>query len=163
MMWKPLSENSGTRAYSASHSGANSSVSVSHQCERAKSASDTISRAIGRMRRVRAMFLQKIAIAVAGFFAGGKLATAIAAAFFVHEAQYFGLTFLIGGIVGALLLLLLFDWALIFLSAIVGAHLIQSAIGLPPVGTGILFIALVLIGVLVQGAALSRSRAIVAG
>ena len=123
----------------------------------------TLALALGFIGALLAIFLQKIAIAVAGFFAGGKLATAIAAAFFVHEAQYIGLTFLIGGIVGALLLLLLFDWALIFLSAIVGAHLLQSAVGLPPVGTGILFIALALIGVLVQGAALSRSRTIVAG
>ena len=123
----------------------------------------TFALVLGLIGALLAMFLQKIAIAIAGFFAGGKLATAIAAAFFVHEAQYFGLIFLIGGIVGALLLLLLFDWALIFLSAIVGAHLIQSAVGLPPVGTGILFIALVLIGVLAQAAALSRSRSIVAG
>jgi hypothetical protein len=36
-------------------------------------------------------------------------------------------------------------------------------VGLPPVGTGILFIALVLIGVLVQATALSRSRTILAG
>jgi uncharacterized protein DUF4203 len=123
----------------------------------------TFALVLGLIGALLAMFLQKVAIAIAGFFAGGKLATAIAAAFFVHEAQYFGFTFLIGGILGTLLLLLLFDWALIFLSAIVGAHLIQSAAGLPPVRTGILFIALVLIGVLVQAAALSRSRTIVAG
>jgi hypothetical protein len=122
----------------------------------------TFALVLGLIGALLAVFLQKVAIAIAGFFAGGKLATAIAAAFFVHEAQYFGITFLIGGIIGALLMLMLFDWALIFLSAIVGAHLIQSAVGLPPVGAGILFIALVLIGVLVQATALARSRAIVA-
>ena len=122
----------------------------------------TFALVLGFIGALLAVFLQKVAIAIAGFFAGGKLATAIAAAFFVHEAQYFGITFLIGGIIGALLMLMLFDWALIFLSAIVGAHLIQSAIGLPPVGTGILFIALVLIGVLAQATALARSRAIIA-
>src|ERR1700736_1583934 len=77
----------------------------------------TFALVLGFIGALLAMFLQKIAIAIAGFFAGGKLATAIAAAFFVHQAQYFWLTFLIGGIVGTLLLLLLFDWALIFLSA----------------------------------------------
>jgi hypothetical protein len=122
----------------------------------------TFALVLGLIGALLAVFLQKVAIAIAGFFAGGKLATAIAAAFFVHEAQYFGITFLIGGIIGALLMLMLFDWALIFLSAIVGAHLIQSAVGLPPVGAGILFISLVLIGVLVQATALARSRAIVA-
>ena len=122
----------------------------------------TFALVLGFIGALLALFLQKVAIAIAGFFAGGKLATAIAAAFFVHEAQYFGITFLIGGIIGALLMLMLFDWALICLSAIVGAHLIQSALGLPPVGAGILFISLVLIGILVQATALTRSRAIIA-
>src|SRR5438876_5580719 len=72
-----------------------------------------------------ALFLQKVAIAVAGFLAGGKLATAIAAAFFVASAGYFGIIFLVGGILGALLLLTLFDWALIIVSSIVGAYLIE--------------------------------------
>src|SRR6266704_6503451 len=64
-----------------------------------------------------AIFLQKVAIAVAGFLAGGKLAMAIAAAFFAQHAHYFGITFLVGGIIGALLLLALFAWALIVLSS----------------------------------------------
>jgi hypothetical protein len=106
-----------------------------------------------------ALFLQKIAIAIAGFLAGGKLAVAITAAFFVKNAPYYGVTFVIGGIIGALLLLMLFDWALIFLSAVVGAHLIQTAIVLPATGNAILFVILVIVGVLVQAAALRRSRA----
>jgi hypothetical protein len=117
----------------------------------------TFALVLGFIGALLALFLQKIAIAIAGFFAGGKLATAIAAAFFAQHAQYFGLIFLIGGIVGALLLLFLFDWALIVLSSVVGAHLIQNAIGLPPMGTGLLFAALVLIGVVVQAASLRRT------
>lgn len=113
---------------------------------------------LGLIGALLATFLQKIAIAVAGFLAGGKLAVAIAGAFFVQYAQYYWVTFLLGGIVGALLLLMLFDWALIFLSAAVGAHLIQSAIVLPPTGNAILFVVLVLIGVIVQAGALRRSR-----
>jgi Domain of unknown function (DUF4203) len=118
----------------------------------------TIALVLGFIGALLALFLQKIAIAIAGFFAGGKLAVAIAAAFFAQHAQYFGLTFLIGGIIGAILLLVVFDWALIFLSAVVGAHLIQSAITLPPTGSGILFIVLVVIGVLVQAGSLRRTR-----
>jgi hypothetical protein len=119
----------------------------------------SIALVFGFIGALLALFLQKIAIAIAGFFAGGKLAVAIAAAFFAQHAQYFGLTFLIGGIIGAILLLVVFDWALIFLSAVVGAHLIQSAIALPPAGAGILFVVLVVIGVLVQAGALRRTRA----
>src|SRR4029077_19347695 len=58
-----------------------------------------------------ALFLQKIAIAVFGFLAGGKLAGAIAAAFFVHYAQYSTFIFLAGGDVGGVLLLLFFGLA----------------------------------------------------
>src|SRR2546423_14578180 len=43
-----------------------------------------------------ALFIQKVAIAVIGFLAGGKLATAIAAAFFVQYAQYSTIIFVIG-------------------------------------------------------------------
>src|SRR4249919_1807242 len=52
-----------------------------------------------------ALFIQKIAIAVLGFLAGGKLATAIAAAFFVQYAQYTTIIFVIGGFIGAILML----------------------------------------------------------
>jgi hypothetical protein len=121
----------------------------------------TFALVLGFIGALLALFLQKVAIAIAGFLAGGKLAVAIAATFFVQSAQYYGITFLIGGIVGALLLLVLFDWALIVLSAVVGAHLIQSAFVLPATGAGLLFIVLVAIGVIVQAAALQRSRGVV--
>ena len=115
---------------------------------------------LGFIGALLALFLQKIAIAIAGFLAGGKLAIAVAAAFFVQSAQYYWITFLIGGIIGALLLLLLFDWALIALSSVVGAYLVLSAFSLPASGTSILFIALVAVGVIVQMASMRRSRTI---
>jgi hypothetical protein len=119
----------------------------------------TIALVLGFVGALLALFLQKIAIAIAGFFAGGKLAIAIAAAFFAQHGQYFGLTFLIGGIIGAILLLVVFDWALIVLSSVVGSYLIQSAIALPTAGAGILFIALVVVGVVVQAGSFRRTRA----
>jgi len=120
----------------------------------------TVAIVLGLIGALLALFLQKIAIAVAGFLAGGKLAVALAAAFLVHSEQYYWITFVIGGIVGAILLLALFDWALIALSSLVGAYLILSAISLPPSGTNILFIVLVAIGVVVQATAMRRGRAI---
>src|SRR6476660_9541215 len=105
-----------------------------------------------------AIMLQKLAIAVAGFVAGGRIAWALAASFWVDHMHYRGVTLVIGGILGALLLLALFDWVLILLSSIEGAHLISSGITLPEKGTLILFIALAVIGVIIQGAMLRRSR-----
>jgi len=110
----------------------------------------TIALLLGIIGALLALFLQKIAIAVFGFFAGGKLGGAIAAAFFVHYAQYSAVIFVVGGLIGALLLLTLFDLALIVISSLIGAHLIQSAIVLPPAGSTIVFLGLAVIGMLVQ-------------
>jgi hypothetical protein len=112
----------------------------------------------GLIGALLAILLQKLAIAIAGFLAGGRIAWALAAAFFVEHAHYRGLTFVIGGILGALLLLALFDWVLVFLSSIEGAHLIVSGMPIPEKGAMILFIAVAVIGVIVQGSMLRRSR-----
>jgi hypothetical protein len=113
---------------------------------------------LGVLGALLAILLQKLAIAVAGFITGGRIAWALAAAFWVEHAHYRGITFVIGGILGALLLLALFDWVLILLSSIEGAHLIANGIVLPEKGALILFIALAVIGVVVQGSMLRGSR-----
>ena len=110
----------------------------------------------GILGALLALFIQKIAIAVLGFLAGGKLATAIAAAFFVQYAQYSTIIFVIGGIIGAILLLAVFGWALIVVSSFIGAYLIQSAIVLPPTGLTLVFIGLAILGIFVQTVSFRR-------
>ena len=83
-------------------------------------------------------------------------AGAIASAFFVHYGEHSTIIFLVGGIVGAILLLVLFDWALIVVSSLIGAHLIQSAVVLPATGSTIVFFGLAVVGIVVQAAALRR-------
>jgi hypothetical protein len=118
----------------------------------------TVAIVLGIIGALLALFLQKIAIAVLGFLAGGKLAGAIAAAFLVHYAQYSTIIFVVGGVLGAVLLLVLFDWALIVVSSLIGAHLIvfQGAITLPTTGSTIVFLGLAVVGILVQAASLRR-------
>jgi hypothetical protein len=116
-----------------------------------------IALAFGVIGVLLALFIQKIAIAVLGFLAGGKLATAIAAAFFVQYAQYSTIIFVVGGIVGAILLLAVFGWALIIVSSFIGAYLIQSAIVLPPTGSTLVFIGLAILGIFVQAVSFRRS------
>jgi len=106
-----------------------------------------------------AMFLQKIAIAIAGFLAGGKLAMALVAAFFAEGARYPGVAFVVGGIIGMVLLLSLFDWALIVMSSVVGAYLIGHTIVLPATGATLLFVGLAVVGIIVQASA-SRTRSV---
>ncbi|PYJ32501.1 MAG: hypothetical protein DME79_08595 [Verrucomicrobia bacterium] len=111
---------------------------------------------LGVLGALLAFLLQKIAVAVVGFLAGGKLASAIAAAFFVHYSQYSTIIFVIGGLIGAMLLLFLFDWALIVVSSFIGAHMIQNAIVLPSSGSTIVFLGLAIVGMVVQAASLRR-------
>lgn len=113
---------------------------------------------LGFLGALLAIFLQKVAVAIVGFLGGGKLATAFAAAFFASYAQHSGIIFLIGGIVGALLLLALFDWALIVLSSAIGAYLITGALHLPSTGQALVFAGLTLVGVFIQALGLSRVR-----
>ena len=113
----------------------------------------------GVLGALLALFLQKVAVTILGFVAGGKLATAIAAAFFVQYVQYSTIVFVAGGIVGAILLLAMFNWALIVVSSFIGAYLIQSAIVLPPTGSTLVFIGLAIVGMFVQATSLRRSIA----
>ena len=112
---------------------------------------------LGLLGALLALFIQKVAIALLGFLAGGKLATAIAAAFFLQHAQYSTIIFVVGGIIGAILLMAVFGWALIVVSSFIGAYLIQSAIVLPPTGLTLVFIGLAILGIFVQAVSFRRS------
>ncbi len=122
----------------------------------------TLALVLGFIGALLALGLQKLAIAIVGFLTGGKLTLAIAAAFFLHFPLHQGVIFLLGGVIGALLLLFVFDWALVVLSSVVGAYLVQSSITLPPSGATVLFVVLAAIGLAVQVAAMRGTRTTVA-
>ena len=111
---------------------------------------------LGFIGALLALFVQKLAIGLVGFIAGGRFAVGLAATFVAQYASHYWLIFVIGGLIGTVLLLMLFDWALILVSSLIGAHLITSAIALPPTGEILLFSALVLFGMLVQAATLRK-------
>lgn len=106
---------------------------------------------IGILGAILATFLQKVAILVSGFLAGGYVAMYL----FMSlgggtSTALFWLVQLIGGIIGALVLWALFDYALIVLSAIVGASALITTNMFHPQLNRILFVLLVLIGIIVQ-------------
>ena len=115
---------------------------------------------LGFLGALLALLLQKVAVGIVGFAIGGRLAVALAATFLVNSGASPWLIFIIGGVVGAILLISLFGWALVFVSAVVGAHLIVRAIVLPETGATILFLALAILGVAVQTAMSRRRRAV---
>jgi hypothetical protein len=81
---------------------------------------------------VIAIFLQRLAIFLGGFLGGGYL---LIVAFELFGAQLGELNFfffLIGGVVGALIVSSAFDRALIFFSSMLGAGMIVQAMNLTP-------------------------------
>jgi len=117
-----------------------------------------LSLGLGLLGALLAIMLQKLAIGIAGFVVGGRVAVALAAALWVNHAHYSIITFVVGGMIGALLLVALFDWALIIFSAIEGARLIADTVHLPSTGTTLLLVTLAIFGVIVQSAMFRRRR-----
>jgi hypothetical protein len=82
--------------------------------------------------------------------AGGYVALHLLPTISVTTERFPWLLFLLGGIVGALLLVAVFDWALIALSSLFGAILIVQAIPLDPLSSVLLFGGLVVAGIIIQ-------------
>jgi hypothetical protein len=104
----------------------------------------------GLLGALLAIFLQEIAVAVAGFIGGGYIALILLNALGQDPGPASWLPFLIGGIIGLVLMIALFDWALIVLSSLVGAGLILQAIQLRRPIEGLLSLILVVIGIAIQ-------------
>ena len=113
----------------------------------------------GLIGAVLAFVLQKIAIGIAGFLVGGYLAIEILNAFVNPQPQFSALAFFIGGVIGAILMLILFDWALIVFSSIAGAELIVSHLHVPATGVTIVLVVLIALGIAIQAGMFMRRRA----
>jgi hypothetical protein len=108
---------------------------------------------LGLMGALLAIFLQKVAIAIAGFAGGGYLAVVIGAPLLGGVGtRYPGawLCFLVGGILGAILLMVFFNWALIILSSLHGAHLILRGLSAPSHYFTLLLLVIALVGIFIQ-------------
>ena len=113
---------------------------------------------VGVVFALLAIFLQGVAIGVAGFLAGGYIFTVLAGMLGLNQGAFSWIMYLIGGIIGLLLVLFLFDWAIITLSSLAGASLITQALLLPSGLGGVVFLALVIVGVIIQGSQIQRER-----
>src|SRR5512140_162592 len=66
---------------------------------------------VGVIFALLAIFLQAIAIGAAGFFAGGYVLTVLAGMLGISGGALFWIIYVIGGILGVILVIFLFDWA----------------------------------------------------
>jgi hypothetical protein len=99
---------------------------------------------------VVAIFVQTAAIGIAGFLVGGYVVVWLLQQFGFDLSQWGWIIFIIGGILGVILALYLFDTALIILSSLTGASLIVQVTNFSPLVTILLFIILVVIGLVIQ-------------
>ncbi len=106
---------------------------------------------VGLVAAVVGVFLQKIALRVAGFLAGGFLFFSLWEDFAALNSLPWWLPFVVGGLLGALLLSVLFEWALIVLSSLTGAYLITEGLSLSASTHLAALVVLALIGIVVQG------------
>ncbi|MCC6148540.1 MAG: hypothetical protein IT308_13355 [Anaerolineaceae bacterium] len=110
----------------------------------------------GLLGALLAIGLQRVALAVAGFVAGGYILAFLVQAGGIHFPVVF--SWLIGGVIGAALLFGLFDWALVFLSAAAGAVVLVRVI---PWFDGFLllkFAVLFVVGFVIQAVDLTQRR-----
>jgi hypothetical protein len=115
--------------------------------------------ALGALFAMMAVFLETIAIGLASFLGGGYALLGIASLLGVGQGTASVALFVFGGVLGALLTVLLFDWALITISTLAGAAMVVgSLILLQPAARGPICVALVILGVLIQGVGLRRER-----
>jgi len=112
--------------------------------------------AAGIIGSVLAVFFQRVAFALAGFFAGAYLGTLL-----IHTAGMGGngiMGFIVGGLIGAIAALLLMNWAIIVFSSFVGAGAIVTQIPLGQSALALSFVALVIAGIIVQTRLMPHSK-----
>lgn len=106
-----------------------------------------------------AVFAESIAIGVAGFLGGGYIGLSLAGLLGLNGNGAAVISFIAGGILGVILVVALFEWALITISSLVGASMVVAGLRLGGSSAATAFLILLLAGVIIQGLALRRGRA----
>ena len=113
---------------------------------------------MGSLCALLAVFLNRLAVVLVGFLGGGLLASQLLAYFEMGSGDFTWISFIIGGIFGTILAVLLFDWALIVFSSFFGAILIGSAWENPSALINFLILVLFLVGIGIQAGLMYRQR-----
>lgn len=107
--------------------------------------------AVGVIGIIASIFLQRVVVGIAGFFAGGYfLSTLAVTALHMNQQGVQWVAFIIGGVLGAILTMMLLDPALIIMSSLAGATAVSQNVPLDPSNRNLLFIGLLVFGIIVQ-------------
>lgn len=107
--------------------------------------------AFGLIGALVAVFFQTVAIGLGGFLAGCASSAYLTVLIGFAASP---LLIVLGGIIGAVLMYVLFDWALIGLSSLAGATLMVQALDLNPQISLALYLGLIVVGIVFQAALL---------
>jgi hypothetical protein len=86
----------------------------------------------GVLGALLALFIQRLAVGLAAFLAGGYVAANVLALGNWSPEVPAWLLYVVGGILGSVLVGVLFDWALIVVSCLVGSMVIVQSVRLDP-------------------------------
>jgi hypothetical protein len=103
--------------------------------------------------------LYELMIGVAGFVVGGYLGAQLWVTVTTHFGLGMWVAAAIGGVVGAIMLNVLFDWALIALSSLIGANFVVDALHLVPPIRLLAFLVLVTVGIATQASSVRHQPA----
>jgi hypothetical protein len=112
---------------------------------------------LGIIFAVLAIFLESIAIGIAGFLGGGYALLSIVTLINFDYGPIAWIAFILGGIIGIALVAFLFDWALISISSLGGASMVVGGLHIGPSTGSMVFLILLIAGVLIQGAELRNN------
>jgi hypothetical protein len=104
----------------------------------------------GLLGAVLAFLLQKVAVWVIGVLVGGFLLMTTGHSLGLETAPYPLVAFIIGGILGGVIVHFLLEWALIVLSSLAGAFLVAHALNLGRALDSLMVLALAAVGILIQ-------------
>jgi hypothetical protein len=113
---------------------------------------------VGVIFAALATFVQALAIGVAGFLSGGYVALMLVGMLGVEVGTLSWIVYVIGGLIGIALVGFLFDWAIITLSSFAGASLVTQTFFAQSDNARLIFLALIIIGVIVQGSLLRSEK-----
>lgn len=106
---------------------------------------------IGAVGAVLAILFQRVAVGIAGFFAGGHLSLLLLRSLgFPQQDFAAAIAFVAGGIVAAIVFVYMLDWALIVVSSLLGSATIAGAADQPYPTELFIFAGLFGVGVIVQ-------------
>lgn len=97
-----------------------------------------------------AVFFKTLSIGLTGFLGGGALLIMVAGWLGIDSALPSFIIYIIGGVLGIILVSKMFDWAIILISSIVGASTIINAVELGSSLGWLGMIALIAVGIVIQ-------------